>query len=47
MKRAVIYGKEGNDIEYDLTSFDVGYINSSEFKFDKTKFPGVEVIDNR
>jgi outer membrane lipoprotein-sorting protein len=47
MKRAVIYGKEGNDIEYDLTSFDVGYINSSEFKFDKTKYPGVEVIDNR
>jgi outer membrane lipoprotein-sorting protein len=47
MKRAIIYGKEGNEIIYDLNSFDTGYINSSEFKFDKTKYPGVEVIDNR
>jgi len=47
MKRAIIYGKEGNDITYDLTSFDTGYINSSEFKFDKSKYPGVQTIDNR
>lgn len=47
MKRAIIYGKEGNDITYNLNSFDTGYINSSEFKFDKSKHPGVEVIDNR
>ena len=47
MKRAVILGKEGNDTVYNITSFDTGYIQSTEFKFDKSKFPGVEVIDNR
>ncbi len=47
MKRAVIQGKEGNDTTYNLNSFDTGFINSSEFKFDPSKYPGVEVIDNR
>lgn len=47
MKRAIIYGKEGNDITYDLENFDTGFIASTAFRFDKSKYPGVEVIDNR
>ncbi|NNC84403.1 MAG: outer membrane lipoprotein carrier protein LolA [Flavobacteriales bacterium] len=47
MKRAMILGKEGNDTVYNITSFDTGYIQSTEFKFDRSAFPGVEVIDNR
>lgn len=47
MKRAIIQGKEGNDTIYDLNSFDTGFIGRSEFKFDESKYPGVEVIDNR
>lgn len=47
MKRAVILGKEGNDTVYNITSFNTDYIQSTEFKFDKSKYPGVEVIDNR
>lgn len=47
MKRAVILGKEGTTITYDLTNFDTGFINSTAFRFDKGRFPGVEVIDNR
>jgi outer membrane lipoprotein-sorting protein len=47
MKRAIIHGKEGNDTVYNITSFDTGYIQSTEFKFNKSKFPGVEEIDNR
>lgn len=47
MKRAIIQGKEGNDTVYNLNSFDTGFIKSSEFKFQETNYPGVEVIDNR
>jgi outer membrane lipoprotein-sorting protein len=47
MKRAVIMGKEGTEITYDLENFDTGFINSGAFKFKKAKYPGVEVIDNR
>ena len=47
MKRAIIQGKEGNDTIYNLNSFDTGFIKSSEFKFDQSIYPGVEVIDNR
>ena len=47
MKRAIIQGKEGNNTIYDLNSFDTEFIKSSEFKFTKALYPGVEVIDNR
>jgi outer membrane lipoprotein-sorting protein len=47
MKRAIILGKEGNDITYDLENFDTGFIASTAFRFDKSEYPGVEVIDNR
>jgi outer membrane lipoprotein carrier protein len=47
MKRTVIQGKEGSDITYDIKDFDTGFLKSSEFTFDETKYPGVEVIDNR
>jgi outer membrane lipoprotein-sorting protein len=47
MKRAIIQGKEGNNTTYNLDSFDTRYIKSTEFKFDKAQYPGVEVIDNR
>ncbi len=47
MKRAIILGKEGNNTIYDINSFDTGYIKTTEFKFDPSRFPGVEEIDNR
>ncbi|NND94333.1 MAG: outer membrane lipoprotein carrier protein LolA [Flavobacteriales bacterium] len=47
MKRAIIMGKEGNNTVYNITSFNTDYIQSTQFKFDKSKYPGVEVIDNR
>jgi outer membrane lipoprotein-sorting protein len=47
MKRAIILGKEGNDTVYNITSFNTDYIQSTEFRFDKSKYPGVEIIDNR
>lgn len=47
MKRAVIMGKEGNEITYNIESFDTGFVKSTEFKFDASKYPGVETVDMR
>lgn len=43
-----IYEKSGNKYEYRITNFESGVkLSDSEFKFDKNKYKGVEVIDLR
>jgi len=47
IKRATILGKEGTDISYTISNFQKQGYAASEFHFEKSKHPGVEVIDNR
>jgi len=47
MKKAVIMGKDGSQTIYKLNSFNTDFIKSERFGFDQSKYPGVEVIDNR
>jgi len=43
-----ILGKNGDNYTYTVTKFSPNQaLTDSEFTFDKAKFPGVEVIDNR
>ena len=46
--RAVVKGREGTDVTYDVDTFSPNAtIQPGLFKFDATQFPGVNVIDNR
>lgn len=46
--RFVVKGREGNDIIYKVKSFETNTsLPDNVFRFDKNKYPGVNVIDNR
>lgn len=46
--RAVVKGREGTDVQYDVHTFEPNAgVASSQFTFNAGKFPGVDVIDNR
>lgn len=46
--RAVVKGREGTDVTYDVDTFSPNSeIKTGLFKFDTTQFPGVNLIDNR
>lgn len=46
--RAVVKGREGTDVQYDVTQFEPNAtVDSGAFTFNRSKYPGVEVIDNR
>jgi outer membrane lipoprotein-sorting protein len=46
--KVLVKGREGNDTEYIITSFETGVsVPDGSFKFEESKYPGVEVIDNR
>lgn len=46
--RFVVKGREGNDIIYKVKSFETNTaMPAGVFRFDKKKFPGVNIIDNR
>ncbi len=48
MVRAVVKGREGTDVTYDVTSFTPrAKVPLEKFQFDASKFPGVSIIDNR
>ena len=46
--QALIFGKEGNNTTYTINTFKSNVATTDgSFKFDKTKYPGVDIIDNR
>lgn len=46
--RAVVKGREGTDVTYDVEGFQSGVsLNENIFTFDEARFPGVNLIDNR
>ena len=46
--KVVIFGKEGNNITYSINRFESNVnVSSDTFAFNKSKHPGVEMIDNR
>jgi outer membrane lipoprotein-sorting protein len=46
--RAVVKGREGTDVTYDVQSFKSQVtIDPSAFTFDAAKYPGASIIDNR
>lgn len=48
MVRAVVKGREGTDVTYDVTSFKPrAEVSASKFQFNAEDFPGVSIIDNR
>jgi len=48
MVRAVVKGREGTDVTYDVTSFKPrAEVSPSKFVFDANDYPGVSIIDNR
>jgi outer membrane lipoprotein-sorting protein len=48
VKRFTLYDKSGNIFTYKITKYQTDFpVSASDFTFDKTKFPGVEVIDMR
>jgi outer membrane lipoprotein-sorting protein len=48
LRRAVVKGREGTDVTYDVSSFKPqAEVPASTFTFDQGKFPGVNMIDNR
>jgi outer membrane lipoprotein-sorting protein len=48
LKQWKLFDKSGNTYLYDITSFNGSYaVNDSEFRFDSSKYPGVEEIDLR
>lgn len=48
LKRAVVKGREGTDVTYDVGSFKPqAKVPPGTFRFDATKFPGVNLVDNR
>ena len=48
LRRAVVKGREGTDVTYDVSSFKPqSEVPASTFTFDPGKFPGVNIVDNR
>jgi outer membrane lipoprotein-sorting protein len=48
VKSFILYDKSGNTFTYDVTKFQTDVpVTEANFKFDASKFPGVEVIDMR
>ncbi len=48
LRRAVVKGREGTDVTYDVGSFNPrADVPASTFTFDPEKFPGVNMVDNR
>ncbi|HBL37528.1 MAG TPA: gliding motility protein, partial [Flavobacteriales bacterium] len=48
LKRAVVKGREGTDVTYDVLTFKPqAKIPAGTFRFDPAKFPGVNLVDNR
>lgn len=48
VKSFILYDKSGNIFTYRITKYQTDLpVTASEFSFDKSKFPGVEVIDMR
>jgi outer membrane lipoprotein carrier protein len=48
VKRFILYDKSGNIFTYKITKYQTDLpVTAADFTFDKTKFPGVEVIDMR
>jgi len=46
--RAVVKGREGTDVQYDVKEFRTGVtLDPKLFTFDKARYPGVKVVDNR
>jgi outer membrane lipoprotein carrier protein len=48
VKSFILYDKSGNIFTYRITKYQTDLpVNATDFTFDKSKFPGVEVIDMR
>ena len=48
LAQAIIYGKEGNNTTYTFEAFEPNVsVSSGDFVFNKSEYPGVEMIDNR
>jgi outer membrane lipoprotein carrier protein len=48
LKRAVVKGREGTDVTYDVGSFKPRTtVPANTFTFDPAKYPGVNLVDNR
>ncbi|MFZ9054923.1 MAG: LolA family protein [Flavobacteriales bacterium] len=48
LKRAVVKGREGTDVTYDVGSFKPrATVPANTFTFDPAKYPGVNLVDNR
>ena len=48
LKRAVVKGREGTDVTYDVLTFKPrAIVPAGTFKFDPSKYPGVNLVDNR
>ena len=48
LRRAIVKGREGTDVTYDVGSFKPqAEVPTSTFTFDPAKFPGVNIVDNR
>ena len=46
--RAVVKGREGTDVQYDVHTFEPNaVVNAGRFSFKPTSYPGVDIIDNR
>ena len=46
--RVVVKGREGSDVQYDVTKFTPNVaLADDRFKFNKAKYPGVKMVDNR
>ena len=46
--RMLVKGREGNNTEYNISSFNTGVIiPDGKFQFSESDYPGVELIDNR
>lgn len=48
LRRAIVKGREGTDVTYDVGSFKPqAEVPASTFTFDPANFPGVNIVDNR
>jgi outer membrane lipoprotein carrier protein len=46
--RVIVKGREGSDVQYDVTKFTPNVaLADDRFKFNKAKYPGVKMVDNR
>lgn len=46
--RAVVKGREGTDVQYDVHTFEPNApVNAAQFTFKAASYPGVDIIDNR